>query len=391
LKVLLIAPRYPWPPRRGDQLRALQAARSLAPEHDLTLLVPAPPAAAPAPEAGVGRVLTYRLAALAPAAGMATALFGGTPWQNALFRQPDLGRRLRRLAAGFDLVILQLVRLAGHLPDLGGAPLLVDLIDSLSLNLERRAAVDHRWLRPLLVAEARRVARAEGRLLGRARLATVVCARDRDHLAARLPPALAGRLAVLPLAVTAAGGPPPQAPPRLVMTGNLGYFPNADGARWLLAEVWPELRRRLPEARLVLAGDRPPRRLAAAARRAGAGLVAAPADLGAVLAGATAALAPMRCGSGLPIKVLEAWSRGVPVVASPWAAAGTTGEPGRDLLVAGGAQEWVAAVAELLANPETARRLADAGGRRLAADYGPDEVRRGWLAAVESAAGGGGS
>lgn len=386
MKILLVTARFPWPPRRGDQLRAVQAIEVLAPGHEVTLLAPAAPGASPAASAGC-RHLSYRRA---PAArlplAMLSALAGGWPLQTALFSHPDLGRQLHRLASGADLVILQLARLAPYLDALGTTPLLVDLIDSLSLNLARRAAVDRPWLRPLLAVESRLLARAEARLLARARQALVVSERDRRHLAAGPAGEAASRLRVLPLALSPGEpAPAPAGPPRVVMTGNLGYFPNADGARWLLERVWPALARRHPQARLVLAGARPDRRLRAAARAAGAELLVSPADLQGVLRGAAVALAPLRCGSGLPIKILEAWALGVPVVASPWAAAGTTARAGEDLVVADGPEEWVTAISRLLSRPEERRRLGEAGRRRLAADYGTDEVRRGWLAAVAEA------
>ena len=62
----------------------------------------------------------------------------------------DLRRRLRELAQRFDRVVLQLVRLAGVTEPLAGTPWVLDLVDSLSLNLERRAALDRFWMRPLL-------------------------------------------------------------------------------------------------------------------------------------------------------------------------------------------------------------------------------------------------
>jgi glycosyltransferase involved in cell wall biosynthesis len=84
----------------------------------------------------------------------------------------------------------------------------------------------------------------------------------------------------------------------------------------------------------------------------------------------------MRCGAGVPVKVLEAWSVGVPVVATPWAAAGTTGRVGEDLRVVQRPAEWVSAILELLDDPAERRRLAANARRRLAADYSPGEVRR---------------
>ncbi len=139
---------------------------------------------------------------------------------------------------------------------------------------------------------------------------------------------------------------------------------------------------------MVVAGDRPSAAVRRTVRRAGAELVESPPDLRSILAQATVALAPMRCGSGVPIKVLEAWSAGVPVVASPWAAAGTSGRQGEDFLLAMTPIEWLTAILDLLDAPAERRRLAAAGRRRLAADYAPAVVRERLLASVAAAVAG---
>src|SRR6185295_16702045 len=231
----------------------------------------------------------------------------------------DLARRLRELAPRHDVVVLQLARLLPHLRDVGDRPLVVDLIDCLSLNAATRARFDHPALRPLLRWEARRLAAAEARLIAASRTALVVCARDREALV-RVAPAHAARIAVAPVAMAEVAAALPrqeeQAAPTVALTGNLGYFPNRDALRFFLDQVWPELRRAVPQVRLLVAGDRPPRATARRVAAAGGTLVARPPDLRALLATATVAVAPLRCGSGVPLKVLDAWAAGVPVVAS---------------------------------------------------------------------------
>jgi glycosyltransferase involved in cell wall biosynthesis len=405
LNILLVTSRYPWPPRRGDQMRAVQALDFLAAEHAVTLLTPAPAPGQPPPPADAPyRVETYR-PARGPALllGVARALLKNLPLQSGLFYQPDLGRQLRHLAPRADLAILQLVRLAVHLEDCGRTPLVVDLIDSLSLNFSLRAGVDRLWLRPPLRLEAHLLAAAERRLVERAAGVLVVCERDRQALANRLPSPLAAKVAVVRLAVRerqlalpaagerlrGEGGVWPGEPvnPVLALTGNLGYFVNVDAVTWWLREVWPRLDLARPGIRVVVAGDRPAPRLRRAVAAAGPAvrLIESPRDLRSVLAQATLALAPMRCGSGVPIKVLEAWSVGVPVVASPWAAAGTSGRQGEDFRVVGQhPSEWVGTILELLDDPAARRRLADSGRRRLAADYSRQTVRRQLLAALDA-------
>ena len=394
MKILLVTSRYPWPPRRGDQMRAVQMLDSLSGKgtdtHELTLLAPEPAAdQPPPPEDAPYRVELYRPRRAALFSGLARTMLRRLPLQTALFYQPDLARRLRELAPRHDLGVLQLVRLALHAEDFGGTPIVTDLIDSLALNFARRAEVDRPWLAPFLRAEAGRLAAAERRLAERSLRVLVVCDRDRQAIAGRLPAALASRIRVVPIAIEGGEATTPQTPqdnreaPVLTITGNLGYFVNADAVGWWLRDVWPRLRAARPDVRLVIAGDRPSAGLRRRIQTAGATLIESPPDLRAVLAEATLALAPMRCGSGVPIKVLEAWSVGVPVVASPWAAAGTSGVPGEDLALAGpDPDDWAAAVTALLDDPAARARLAANGHRRLAADHSREAVRRSWLDAV---------
>ncbi|MES1211435.1 MAG: glycosyltransferase, partial [Acidobacteriota bacterium] len=246
------------------------------------------------------------------------------PLQSVLFYQPDLGRRLRELTPQADLGILQLVRLAIHLDDFGETPILVDLIDSLSLNFSLRADVDRVWLRPLLRLEAHLLATGERRLAERAAGVILVCGRDRQALVNRLPPEEAAKVSVVRLAVRERRTEPPlpgellredgETGPVLAMTGNLGYFVNVDAISWWLDAVWPVVRQARPDVRIVVAGDRPAPAVRRAVAKAGprVRLIESPRDMRSILAQATLALAPMRCGSGVPIKVLEAWAAGVP-------------------------------------------------------------------------------
>lgn len=397
MKILLVTSRYPWPPRRGDQIRAVQALDFLSGEHEVTLLTPAPGEGSSAPPAGAPyRVEHYhptRGAALIP--GMARVLARNLPIQSGLFYQPDLGRRLRELAPRADLGILQLVRLAVHLEDFGATPILVDLIDSLSLNFSLRADVDRLPLRPLLRLEAHLLAKGERRLAERASGVILVCERDRQALVNRLPPELGRKVSVVRLAVRDRRIEEPlegerlwdegQTGPVLAITGNLGYFVNVDAVTWWLREIWPAVRQARPDARVVVAGDRPAAAIRRAVAQAGVRLIESPGDMRSVIAQATLALAPMRCGSGVPIKVLEAWAVGTPVVATPWAVAGTSGQQGQDFRIVGTHPiEWVSAIQELLADPAARERLAESGRRRLAADYSRDVVRAQLLDAVRA-------
>jgi glycosyltransferase involved in cell wall biosynthesis len=398
MRIILAVSRYPWPARRGDQMRTVQMLDFLGRQHEVTLLTPQPPngALAPAATARAANIVTYRAGPRSTSMiGLLRALRRGLPLQSSLYYQSDMSSQLRRLAPEADLAILQLVRLAIHLDDLGDTPLMVDLIDSLSLNFSMRARVDRLWMRPLLRVEARLLSIWEHRLLEQRIAGLVVCERDRIALARRrrLAPEVAARVSVIPLSVRErwplGDDPDPlldsaEERPTLTITGNLGYFVNDDAVRWFARQVWPELRERRPELRLVVAGDRPSRSLRRLLRRIGAELVESPADLRTIIARATIALAPLRAGSGQPIKVLEAWAVGVPVIASPWAAAGTAGRPWEDFLVVDTPGEWLQALFMLLDDREQRRRLVANARQRLVEIYSRQRISSELLSLVES-------
>jgi glycosyltransferase involved in cell wall biosynthesis len=164
----------------------------------------------------------------------------------------------------------------------------------------------------------------------------------------------------------------------VVFVGGLWHPPNMDGVFWFCSEVWPAVRVGAPGARLRLIGsnawslpiDTGP--LEASPGVAVEGFVA---DLGPVYAGATAVIAPLRFGAGMKGKVCEAMAAGAPVVTTTIGAEGIRAQPGRDLLVADGAESFAAAVVSLLTDDALNASVATAGAAAIEAQCGIEVVR----------------
>lgn len=362
MRVLFITSRFPQSLRRGDEQRAYQHLRELAPRHEITLL-----AFAPEEESAVTadvRRWCRRVVTVEPSLGgrlsrALRALPGSVPLQAAINDTRTFRTALTELrqSSTFDLAHVLLARLGEALPLLGALPCVVDLVDALSVNMARRAHYDAGPMRLLARFEAARLLPYERRLCAQAAAAAVSSTRDRDALGADLPA----------LHVVANGIDPEEfafstqtrGPNTLVFSGNLGYFPNVDAAVWFAREVLPLLRAKHPEAELHLVGARPAailRRLAQA--QAGVRLIGPVQDMRPHLGRAAVALAPMRAGSGQQIKILEAMACGAPVVATSLAAGGLDAVADRHLLVADDAQTFADAVSRLLQDRAGADELA---------------------------------
>lgn len=362
MRVAFLVTRLPVPPWRGDQVRALHHLRLLARRHDVTCVAllsgePAPALRAEV-EATGARLVVVPLGHVGALPRLASALLGDArPLQVLLYDRTPARRSVRALFARerFDVVHAQLVRTAPYLPEPGGPPLVLDLIDALSVNLARRARDDRGPLGPIAAWEARRLAGFEQDLIARAATSLVVSETERAALGG------GPRIRVVPNGVDLDAfrwhdGPRP--PARLVFTGNLGYFPNVDAACWLADDIFPRVRAARPDASLHLVGARPARAVRARATRAGVTLAAAVPAMAPELAASTVAMVPMRAGSGLQNKVLEAMAVGTPVVTTPGVAAALDATPGEHLLVAEGAAALADAALALLADPARARAMA---------------------------------
>ena len=370
VRILFLTSRPPWPPRRGDQARSAGFLEHLRARHECHVLS-LRPVGFPEPHWPEG--VDGRTVAVSPIdATVGLLTHPGLPWQVALHAVPRFRRAVRETVRTVspDVAVVVLSRLGWALPALGDVPVMLDLIDALALNMRNRAR-RQRALAPPLGLEAARMARWDSRLLARVTHATVVSARDRDELL-RDAPTLGGKVSVLPFGIAVAPAPAMagRRPGAVILTGNLGYFPTAEGARWLVERVWPTVRAARPDATLTLAGARPSRALQRLARIPGVTVVADPDDLAALLATAAVAVAPMRAGSGTPIKVLEAMAAGTPVVATPETAAGLDGVPQGALAVAGEPAEFAAALVALLGDPERARSQAASAFAWVARHHG---------------------
>jgi len=162
--------------------------------------------------------------------------------------------------------------------------------------------------------------------------------------------------------------------PILLFLGHLAYPPNVEGALALF-ELMPLVWKRIPGARLILAGRNPH---PAIARRSQAGridLIGNPSSVAPLLSNANFAVLPLQRGGGTRIKALEAIAWGLPLVATARAVEGLSLENGIHVTIAETSHEFASAICDLAENPDRYESQRIAARRHVLNKFGPDAIR----------------
>jgi sugar transferase (PEP-CTERM/EpsH1 system associated) len=374
--VLFLCQRLPFPPDKGEKIAAFNIARHLGRRFDLHVgtFVDRPE---DVPQ--IGRFRPYcaslHVARIRkPWAWLPAALrwLGGQPLSFGLFRSTGLNAYVRRVIREHRPVAM--FAYSSNVADYAMTPApratvrVLHFSDVDSEKFADYAARARGWRRRLYALEARRVRAAEARLAQGADAVAFVSDEEATLFRSVVDP---GRAQILTLAngvdtVAFDPGKPWPMPqwgngPAFVFTGAMDYPPNIEAAAWFADAVLPALRAAAPATQFVIVGSNPAPSMAALASRPGIVVTGRVPQVQPYLAHAAVAVAPLRIARGIQNKVLEALAMGRPTIVSPGALTGIGTAETTPVVVADGADEWIAACLRLLADPDAAAALAARG------------------------------
>ena len=149
----------------------------------------------------------------------------------------------------------------------------------------------------------------------------------------------------------------------ILTLGTLHYHPNADGIRWFANDVFPIIQSKIPDVSLTIIGKNPPQDLVnlASQNHGSIHVTGYVPELLPYLQKAGVLVVPVRVGGGMRVRILEAFSRSVPVVTTTIGLEGIDAKPGEDVLVEDTAQNFADAVIQVLNDQNLQDKLARNG------------------------------
>jgi sugar transferase (PEP-CTERM/EpsH1 system associated) len=369
-RLLYVAHRVPYPPDKGDRIRNYHLLRQLAERADVSLACLADEPVSAATLAELNRLC--RDVAIVPVtkwgrrlrAGM--SLLAGRSLSEGAFRSPELRARIADWhgARPFAAAVVSASSLAPYLrrDGLEAVPGFVDVVDCDGQKWDDFANAVTGPKRRLYRLEAKRVRALERDAASWAAACTLVSRAEADLFDRTCGP---GSATVATNGVDLDYFRPTAAAESVAcaFVGALDYLPNVDAAVWFANEIWPRVRAHHPAAEFRVIGRKPDPAVVRLGQMPGVVVVGPVPDVRPYVASAAVSVVPMRLSRGLQNKVLESLAMGRATVAAPPALAAIRAVPGRDLVKAESADEWVTAVCHLFDDPSERKRLGESGRR----------------------------
>lgn len=366
MRALVISPGIPFPAVGGGALRTFHLLRHLVQRFEVTVLGftwDALPTAAPFPI--TVKTVPWRSPDLYrqmegpdSAAGEAFEKLssGPHPWFVSYYRLPEFEEAIHAVCpVEFDLILIEHTFMAQYLPLLPFGPVkILDLHNIHSFIAQREAELKPADERRVADAEAARTRRFETEACHTVDLCVAVSAQEAERARAMLG---LENIGVVPNGVDTTYFAPQDAEPVpgfLLFTGMMNYEPNIQAVQHFVAEIFPQILRKVPHARFHVVGANPPPAITALASDKVTVHGSVP-DTRPFFAQAEAVVVPLLHGGGTRLKILEASAAGKAIVSTMLGAEGLGFANGRDLLLADSAEDFAGTVTDLLLCPD--RRL----------------------------------
>ncbi|WP_454760915.1 TIGR03087 family PEP-CTERM/XrtA system glycosyltransferase [Caulobacter segnis] len=357
-KILFLSHRAPFPPDKGDKIRAFHMLRHLARHHEVWF-------GAGADDVGASQRpdvtdFPFRDACIAPLGpfrrgwNMVGGLAAGAPLSVSRFRHRRLERWIQHVLTDVrpDVVFIYSSAMAQYVigRTAPGTRLIIDFVDADAEKWRAYAAAARFPMTAVFAREARRLTMFERRALDAAEAGIVISDTERRLLSAQIPSG-AGKLRVLSNGVDLDYFSP--APGRgdgrsIVFCGRMDYQANADGAAWFAREVFPKVLASRPDATFRIVGACPTPAVRALGALPGVEVTGATPDVRPYLREAAVVVAPLRIARGIQNKVLEAMASARPIVVTPAALDGIDAADDYEVLVGADADGFARAVLDVL-------------------------------------------
>lgn len=367
MKILFITPRLPYPPIKGDKLRAYNFIKCLSQNYtiDLCSFIENP-----REQEYVKELRNYcrsiNIIQLSKSKSYINAIFGlfnKLPLQVNYYFSRKMQQKINYLLKkeGYDLIQVVLLRMMPYVSKVTDAPIILDHIDALSLNMHRRGESEKSFFKKLIFKlEKMRVAIYEKQASKIYRDAIITSQVDKDAIGDN-------NITVIPNGVDTKYFKPDayaQKDIDLLFTGNMEYFPNINAVEYFFKRIHPLIVKTSNNIKIYIVGPNPPAWLKNLNNNKDIFITGFVDDLREYYNRAKVFIAPLQAGSGIQNKILEAMAMGLPVITTSYGNSGILARHNEEIIITDDLKTILTNIIDLLNNHQKSTYLSN-NARRL--------------------------
>ncbi len=375
MRILCLTSRLPYPPDRGDRLRAFHFIEHLSQEHELTLvsfiadeserehLAPL--------EAYCQDVHVIQMSPRLSALTVAGNIWRREPLQVLYYRLNAMRRLVDELTATtpFEAAYVHLFRMAPYVVNHPELYRIVDLTDVISREIDLSLPYRGFLSRLLYQLEKPRIARYERWVAQTFEETWLISKADQQLLAPDCPGA---NIQVVSNGVDLdqfhPTGQIPQ-PNSLIFVGHLRVFHNIDAATYLVRDLLPLVQQQVADCTLQLVGADPDPLIKQLDRDPAVTVTGYVPDLNEHLNRCAVFVAPLRFAAGIQNKALEAMASGRPVVTTSLINQGLGARAGHDILIADDTERMAQQIVTLFRDKGLREQIGQQGRQFVGRNY----------------------
>ena len=366
MKLFVLLSRVPYPLGKGDKLRAYEQLKILNQEYQIHLCCLHGKSSVSDEIANeLSKICTdysiIKLTWFNRVTSILKGLLSKKPIQVSYFYQKRAFKKVQEQIRQFnpEHIYCQLIRTTEYVKANFEVTKTLDYMDALSTGMIRRLKKANWFTRPIYNYEYKRLKQYEEQIFDFFEYSSIISIPDRN----KINHAKKDQILLVPNGVNENNYVNYTSVKKsydLVFTGNMQYAPNVDAALYLAENILPIVWESLPNTTLLISGATPTKKVVALASRkiTVTGWVD---DILHSYASAKVFIAPMRLGSGLQNKLLEAMSMKIPCITTSVANDSLKATHNENILVGNTPQELADNIVELLNNQNQADKLAESG------------------------------
>lgn len=354
MNLLILTYDLPYPPDSGGKIRAYNLIKYLSTNYQIYLLSfirrPSQNEHIKELRKYCRRVTTIPRGKVWTVQNLFKTLFSSRPLAINAYESKEMREALRTLIKKikFDLVLLESFYTSGYLSEFDKEKVILGT-ENIEYLVYQRYINNFKLspLRPLMSVDVLKMRKFEQDCWAKASGILAVSETDAKTIRTKTP----SPICVVPNGVDVdfleSIKPVPHHEKRALFVGNWTYIQNIDAGSFLVKEIWPLLKKKIPNLSLWLVGRNPPEGLTKLTDSK-IKFISDADDIREIYSQVDVSLVPIRAASGTRLKALESFAAKIPVVSTRVGVEGLAVKDGQEVLFAENPPEFVEAIKKIL-------------------------------------------